>query len=325
MLERTLPTALVRQGATMQRALLADLAALPGVELLTLLEGRPASPGSPVLPSRVTSVLVHGHLRQQFQACVQAADAVWLVAPETDRILEYLSSEVLAAGRLLLGSHPATVRLAASKLRTTRLLANAGIATVPTYRPQDVLPEQVSAWVIKPEHGAGCLDTHIFQNGAAALTWIAAGERAYVLQPFIAGQPCSLTLLCRDGRAQLLSCNEQRVAVRDGQFHFLGSTVNAFADTHGVYARLGQEIAAAMPGLWGYVGVDFMLARQGPVVLEVNPRMTTSCAGLRASLGANPAQLVLGLLPGMDGGRAHAPLMPAASPMAVGVDVNPFD
>ena len=56
-----------------------------------------------------------------------------------------------------------------------------------------------------------------------------------------------------------------------------------------------QRIAEALPGLWGYVGVDLVLSAAGPMVLEVNPRLTTSYAGLREAIGANPAAFVLQL------------------------------
>jgi predicted ATP-grasp superfamily ATP-dependent carboligase len=122
-----------------------------------------------------------------------------------------------------------------------------------------------------------------------------SGE-AYVIQPFIEGIPASLCLLCRDGAARLLSCNVQRVAVANDEFHLLGCIVNGIAEGRTRYARLAREIAAAMPGLWGIVGVDLIAAEQGPLLLEINPRLTTSYVGLRPSLGENPAELVLNLI-----------------------------
>jgi len=50
-----------------------------------------------------------------------------------------------------------------------------------------------------------------------------------------------------------------------------------------------------MPGLWGLCGVDFVETGAGPVVIEVNPRLTTSYAGLHRAIGINPAHLVLEL------------------------------
>lgn len=295
-----LPDSLKHQGRILLGALLADLAELPQVELITISD-----------PSL---------FGLRFDACLQAADAVWPLAPEAGGLLERLSRQVLDHNRILLGSKPDALRVAASKLRTARVLATAGVAVVSTYTQDQELPDWSGAWVVKPDDGAGCLNTRIFPDAEAALAWIAAcGETGYVLQPFIQGKLGSLSLLCCDGDAHLLSCNEQRIAVRDNEFHFLGTIVNSLSDDAGLFARLAQAVATAIPGLWGHVGVDFVNAEGGVVVLEVNPRMTTSYCGLHASIGCNPAALVLDLLE-RRGGAPHA----RAKPVAVSVDMATF-
>jgi len=102
-------------------------------------------------------------------------------------------------------------------------------------------------------------------------------------------------MLCCDGRARLLACNRQKVEITDGAFRFDGVSVNAVPDRDGRYAELASRVAQALPGLWGYCGVDFIETAGGPMVVEVNPRLTTSYAGLRRAIGVNPAELVLGL------------------------------
>jgi predicted ATP-grasp superfamily ATP-dependent carboligase len=296
-----LPPSLRRQGAMLLQALLADLATLPGVELVTM-----ASPGPP--------------FGERFGACVEAADAVWPLAWESDGLLERLSREILRGKRVLLGSAPGAIRVAASKLKVAHALADGGVAAVATYSPHQPLPHRRGAWVVKPDDGAGCLDTRLFSDRAAALAWIrASADEDYVLQPFVAGTLGSLSLLCCDGVARVLSCNQERVAMRDNQFHFLGSTVNGLDDADGALERLAQQVAASIPSLWGYVGVDFILTRRGAVVLEVNPRLTASYAGLHASIGCNPAGLVIELLKG----PAAMPA-PVAHRRAVDVDVAAF-
>jgi predicted ATP-grasp superfamily ATP-dependent carboligase len=136
----------------------------------------------------------------------------------------------------------------------------------------------------------------LFDNLLDARRWLDSNPGNYVLQPFISGTALSLCVLCCRGSAHLLSCNHQRVAVRDGLFHFLGSVVNAFTDMDGAFTEIANRIAAAIPGLWGYVGIDLVQSDNRPVVMEVNPRLTTSYVGLRQALGCNPAQLVLDLL-----------------------------
>ncbi|MBC7729218.1 MAG: ATP-grasp domain-containing protein [Microbacteriaceae bacterium] len=140
-----------------------------------------------------------------------------------------------------------------------------------------------------------------------------------MLQPYIPGKLGSLCVLCRDGAAQLLACNELRVAVRDEQFYFLGTTVNSLADADGALARLAHAVAAAMPGLWGYVGVDFVLAERDAVVLELSAQLGPWYPGLHASLGCNPAALALDLLR-PDAARTQR----RGKPLAVSVDVAAF-
>ncbi len=316
--DRELSHSLMHDGMMMHSALLADLSAIPDVEVITTYDAR--LPLSDLPPSALV-IPVDGKFAPHFNDCVQAADAVWLVAPECAGILESLSRLVVRSKRFLLGSRPRAVRIAASKRLTARKLANAGIPVVATYSSHDALPGKIEAWVVKPDDGAGCLNTRIFSGTRKALAWIKTeGNDSYVLQPFIAGQPCSLSLVCGGGLARVLSCNKQRIAVRDNQFYFLGSMVNSISDSTGQFDRLAQKIAAAIPGLWGYVGVNFILSEKGLIVLEVNPQMTTSFAGLHASTGCNPAQLVLGLLQGLDGLS-----QPACKRSAVSVDVAAFD
>ena len=55
-----------------------------------------------------------------------------------------------------------------------------------------------------------------------------------------------------------------------------------------------HHIAAAIPGLRGFVGVDFVLGVDGrATVLEVNPRLTSAYVGLSARLGRNLAAEIL--------------------------------
>ena len=59
---------------------------------------------------------------------------------------------------------------------------------------------------------------------------------------------------------------------------------------------LASQIAEAMPMLTGYIGVDVILHEGGVSVLEINPRLTTSYAGLHGALVYNPARLLIDLI-----------------------------
>ncbi|HVS26737.1 MAG TPA: ATP-grasp domain-containing protein [Burkholderiales bacterium] len=295
LLDQALPARLAREGGVMLTALLRDLADIPDVEIITSRDPRLPALNQPA------KVLVPQNAEEAafvFRDGVAMADAVWPIAPETAGVLERLSRTVLEQDKILLGSHPEAVRLAASKLATSRRLARHGISAVPTHAVTDRISDTAEGWVVKPDDGAGCGDTHWFSTLQAAQHWLsrATGAEHYVLQPFIPGKALSLSLLCRAGQAFLLSCNCQRIVIEDDSFHFLGSQVNAAPDSQGAFADLAQRVTAAIPGLWGYVGIDLVQSGTGVVVMEVNPRLTTSYAGLHQALNCNPAALVLRLL-----------------------------
>lgn len=292
------------QGDMMLRALISDLGSLPDMEIVTLRD--PHVPALDLLRS-VVVVPCDRPFEERFAECVRMADAVWPIAPESAGMLERLSRRVVRGKRILLGSRPSTVRLAASKRLTAQALAAAGIGVVDTYLADDEIAVTADAWVVKPDDGAGCLDTHIFNDLHKARAWLRApGRKGYVLQPFVAGRSCSLSMLCCDGVAEVLSFDQHRIAVRNNQFHDLGCTVNGMADVSGACKELARQIAAAMPGLWGCASIDFILTPQGAVVLEVNPRIGASYIGLHASIGCNPAGLVVDLLGGMTAERSPA-------------------
>jgi predicted ATP-grasp superfamily ATP-dependent carboligase len=67
---------------------------------------------------------------------------------------------------------------------------------------------------------------------------------------------------------------------------------------------IGQQVAGVLPSAIGYIGVDLILgdAVDGSedLVIEINPRMTTSYVGLRASAEGNLASAMLGAFDGAE-------------------------
>ena len=304
-----LPPSLAREGDMMLRALLDDLTPLPGVRVLASRDPRlpPLAGVGAIVPAPGEGAL------ELYARGARAGDAAWPIAPETEGALERLTRETLQLGKILLASRPGAVRLTASKHATALALRAAGVPTVPTFREGDPVPPPAmpGRWIVKPDDGAGCDGAVIVPDWRAASDRLAMRSGRLVAQPWIEGCALSLSLLCCEGRALLLSCNRQHVRITDGRPALAGITVNGVADQAGRFAELAERIAVAIPGLWGYVGVDLVLAKEGPVVLEINPRLTTSYCGLRRALGINTAAMVLDLL--RTGGAADGWRRPEAT------------
>lgn len=292
---RPMTAGLLNEAEAMLAALLADLSVLPGVTLLVSRDSR-----LPPLDCNceIFSPQQGEDIWESWGDCIERCDAVWAIMPETDALLQRISLMTLARARRLIGSHPAAVEVAASKLQTARILQLAGIDAVATFDAGNDIPFRASRWVLKPDDGVGGEGSRIFENHKAMRHALRDRERyaGYVAQPLLEGKAASLSLLCRDGSATLLTANLQQVREVGRRFELEGILVNGLPDAHARYACLARAVARAIPGLWGYAGVDLILTGSGPVVLEVNPRLTVSYAGLRSVLAINPAKLILRML-----------------------------
>ncbi|MGF1612113.1 MAG: ATP-grasp domain-containing protein [Kiloniellales bacterium] len=313
----SLPPGLAVEGDVMLRALVKDLAALPDIDVVTTRDTRlPAGD----LPCTVETLGPTDDVWSSWRRLTEACDALWPIAPESAGLLERLSRTAPESGRLLLGSRPEAVALTTSKRATAAHLALHGIAAAPC-GTAEAPPASNRGWVVKPDDGAGCEETRLFETREALRRCRERSTDAarITVQPFVPGPALSLSLLCRDGRAVLLSCNRQLVDCVAGRFRFHGVEVGGHDAKRAGYEAIVARIAAAIPGLWGYVGVDLIEAEEGPLVLEVNPRLTTSYAGLALHLSCNPAALVLDLLqdtmPSIPAatGRRPVAILPAAA------------
>lgn len=283
-----LPLGLAREGDAMLTALLRDLREIPGLSAVSSRDARlppPETGGEFIAPE--------GDIWAFWARLMGGADALWPVAPETGGILERMSR--LAGAKILIGSDAETVAITASKRRTANLLAANGINSVPTVPALEFLPPSDSGYVVKPDDGVGADGTRVFESGEELAEFFAARDDAvrFVAQPFLSGTPASISAVFRQGQAQVLSCNRQDIPRANGAFRYLGFDVGALEELRPAFTGIARRVARALPGLRGYAGIDLIVTGGEPVVLEINPRLTTSYAGLSESLGRNAAKLIL--------------------------------
>lgn len=289
-----LPESLTREGLLMRDALLRDLAELDDVEVLTTFDTRLAIPQA----GQTLAIASNEDVWRVWSECIAQSDAVWLIAPETDGILLHLTELAVSQAKPLIGCTAEAVRLASSKRATCLALQAAGVAVVPTYGseewPQDEAAQH--GWVAKPDGGAGCEDSAFFDHAYTMRDWLGTRTATHVVQPYMRGQPASLSVLCKQGQAWLLSCNLQKITLESGTFHYAGSMLNGAASHWLRCEVLARSVAEAIPTLAGYIGIDILLDEEGIHVLEINPRLTTSYVGLHQAMGYNPARLIVDLL-----------------------------
>jgi predicted ATP-grasp superfamily ATP-dependent carboligase len=300
--KQQLTGSLASEGRLMLQALLDNLSVIRGIELLVMLDSRI---DGLINKTEINVVVINQEheSHEEFARLAQHCDAVWPIAPEN--ILQSLCQTVELLGKILLTSPARAVAIAGNKLDTYLCLKRHDIATVATWhlkygheliRTKRIDPYQhPGEWIIKPVDGAGCADSYLI-TAQEELELMETDKCEYIVQPHIQGKKTSLSCLFRQGVAWLLCSNLQYFNVIDRQYHLAGIVVNH--PNSGVYRNLIDNIAQALPELWGYVGIDLIETPEQRLVLEINPRLTTSFAGIHAALGINVAETVLQLLDG---------------------------
>ena len=303
-----LPASLAREGDLIIQALVADLADVPNVQLIVLRDDRlPPLPRSKSLP--VGSSL---GCRVAWDQALDACDAAWPIAPETGGLLEDLCAGIERNGKKLLNSASSAVRVAASKMTTIETLRLRGVPVVATYRVSEAPSDLPFPRIYKPDDGVGCEGVCLYRNKQIWNTRSPPDNG--LIQPFLEGESLSLSALFTQGRSRLLCCNRQQIEVSGDGLHLSGCEVNAIPDHKGRWQALADRVAEAIPGLWGYAGIDLIVTAEGPRILEVNPRLTTSYSGIRQATGENPAALILDLL---NTGRLPEPRPPGGRSFTV--------
>jgi predicted ATP-grasp superfamily ATP-dependent carboligase len=278
-------------GRDMRDAIAGDLAGLPGIDVTMATGQQEAGHALPV--RTVTPGPCEGaasFVRRQSQLY----DLCWIVAPESDGLLLRLHGAVGA--RRWIGSSAGAIRIAASKHWTCAVLQAAGIAT-----PLAFAPGHRGPWIVKPDDGAGTLRTRRHSRRAAAVADVGERSRAgqaALLEPFVAGEPLSISVIVGPVLARTVAFNRQRISIdENGWLHDIGVQAAALPPSDpraGALEALATRVSAALPGVRGYVGIDVVWNRRdGPVVIEVNPRVTCAYVGLSALLGRNLAGEVL--------------------------------
>ncbi|BAW81129.1 hypothetical conserved protein [Candidatus Nitrosoglobus terrae] len=281
----------------MLEALLTDLAENSSVQTVILRDYRLK------LPAHIRHYYYIHNLDEfhcRWHDCLEGVDAVLPIAPETEGLLTKIQESVLKADKRLLGCHPEATAIATSKSQTAHCLAVAGLMTLPTTWLQDWQPDNAIAdpLICKPDDGVGSTDVLYFDNSTTLNRW-KQGKPPEILanrivQPYLQGIAASLCLLCDKGEALLLCINQQHIQMKAGALYLRGITVNTMAISK-IFQEIADRIAHALPKLWGFVGVDLILGPQ-PIVVEINPRLTTSYLGLRKTYGINPTRWLLTLL-----------------------------
>jgi len=293
--QEEIPASLAREGMLMMQAIIDELTDNSSILITVLLDYRFKNIQ---LPSNITIVFVHKNqcVYQLLPGLLDAVDFIWPIAPEMDGELEKVTKLIEQENVALLNSSLSAISICSDKLATSNRLKEKGLDVVDSIQWDQFLQNYPAPWVLKSKYGVGCLDNYFIANKEELIkiSQQINNKMDYIIQPYIKGEVLSLSCLFKQGKAWLLCCNKQDVILNEGTFELKACIVNISDENNIIYQNIIDQIASSIPGLFAYVGIDIIQAENNvPMILEINPRLTTSYVGINQAIGYNVANAVI--------------------------------
>lgn len=245
------------------------------------------------IDDRISQKIIHKSCENQLIEDIKKSDICWLIAPETKNHLYKLTELFIKNSNLYIGSDLKSVKLTSSKLATSLFLMNADICTPETTKLDDFIPKSKTGWIIKPDDGVGAQDCFLLQDKSEVKIYIEKGLSNYIIQPYIEGEHLSISILAYNKKIQLLSCNKQVLEIKNKSVSLSSIFVNQCLYYQNEMRELAEKIITIIPGLSGYIGIDLIKCDNKLFVIDINPRFTTSYAGISRSLNQNITKKIL--------------------------------
>ncbi|MDX1926710.1 MAG: ATP-grasp domain-containing protein, partial [Pirellulaceae bacterium] len=244
------------------------------------------------------------------------ADAVVVIAPEFSSILQNAISKLMPVCKLLLNCSGHFLENTCDKWLTAQRLSVKQI-----YHPATQLVTEVNAhwleqhrsetgrWIIKPRDGAGCDAIQVVDDDSlqSVLNIIRStdSQSRMILQPLHQGNAFSRSAIVgAAGNSHWMPLVTQEFMVGNSMT-YCGGKVLLTSDSPSL-PQLDKVLEATVEalgrGACGWIGVDLLYSHVSNdwMVIEINPRLTTSFTGLSAAYGSGLMEQMLRAVRGME-------------------------
>ncbi|MFW9880699.1 MAG: ATP-grasp domain-containing protein [Candidatus Thorarchaeota archaeon] len=309
-----IPTSLFCEGFGMLRSIVTDFKML-GFEIYTTLDDKIHFLSKYLKADVIRKVEKSDNYVKIFKNLVNICKYVFIIAPETSKILYNLTKIVKSSKKIVLSTNLNGIKYGALKIKTYKFFRDNKIPTPRTYKipskknllDQNYLIKRFRELncpiLIKPNDGVGAELIHYFNDESQILNYftnyetILGKNRRYILQEFIEGRDLSISLIGNYNSSidpLILSVNSQNVMIKNSDSEYLGG-YTPLENHKEIIKDLSIIInRIKMIKIEGYFGIDFIRKSNHLLYfIEINPRLTTSYIGIRNVINFNCAELIL--------------------------------
>ena len=194
----------------------------------------------------------------------------WLDKVDADKVVLGSGFEdVDLPASLVLGNDPKIARNVVNKVWLAGKLKKMGIPHPRIYKSKNEAPIPC---VAKPIKGGGGVKNFLVRDESM----LPEGDE-YFFQEYVTGKPLSVSVLSTGKEALPICVNEILVGKKwlgqEKEFGYCGNVTPYHTRFQEQMFDIARELIPAL-GLVGHNGIDFVVDKDGPRVLEINPRFT---------------------------------------------------
>ena len=303
-----LSSSILSEAYGMLRTLTSEFKAA-GHNVTTLMDSRLTAFNPPNEADKIVHVSSTYEVDKKLKELSSWVDAVYVIAPESGQVLQKLLETIEASGGTTLNYEIGAIKWVSNKMTAQQTLEQSGLKVpetvlldihTKTENIRRLVKDLVYPLVFKPIDGVSCGGLSLIKDEnkiADAVKKIAQESMSsqFIAQKVIKGKAVSACVISTGDEAVAVTLNKQRVTLAppEGESTYNGGEVPFNHRLEKEAKKAAERAVEAVNGLKGYVGVDMILTEEEPVVIEVNPRLTTSYVGLKRVANFNTAQAIV--------------------------------
>lgn len=292
----------------MLRSLISDCKAA-GHNVTIFLDSRLAAFNLPNKADKIISLSSREDFYKKARELSSSVDGVYVIAPESDQVLETIVKTVEEAGGTSLNCSSEAIKRVSNKMTTYETLKNCGLQVpetivVNTTNDPSSIKSKIKKLgyplIFKALDGVSCAGLSIVKtekNIPKALEKVRqeTTNKQFIVQKRVKGKAASVSVFSDGKNAVAVTLNQQFVTLTtpDEDSSYYGGAIPFKHPLEHEALTTAKNAVETLGGLKGYVGVDMVLTNKGPIVIEVNPRLTVSYVGLRKVVNFNAAQAII--------------------------------
>jgi len=108
-----------------------------------------------------------------------------------------------------------------------------------------------------------------------------------LVQEYIDGESVSVSLICNTSDIHFISVNSQEISLKNSKIEYKGCKTPLIHPCEKKLIEISEKVIKSIPGLKGFVGIDYIIKKDKIFFVEINSRITTPYIVLQKNCSQN--------------------------------------